>query len=84
MSSVFWLSLWVFWSFSEVLEYFAYFRGFNGVFVILKFFGLLLSFWGCFGHFLGFWDILDIRDAFLLIWQLLVVVFEVLLYLLVF
>ena len=29
-----------------------------------KFPRVLWLFWGCFGHFLGFWDILDIYGAF--------------------
>ena len=58
--SVFWLSLGVFWSFSEVSGEFYLFSGFNGVLVIWKVFGVvevvLGAFWlflrifGYFGH----------------------------------
>ena len=42
-SSVFWISLGVFCSF---LEYFNYFLGFNGIFVILKVFGVVVVVFG--------------------------------------
>ena len=63
-SSVFWLTLGVFWSFSEVSREFCVFWGFNSILSFEKFSWLLWSFWGCFHYFRVFLDILDIHGAF--------------------